>query len=574
MLAPGSEDFDEKRYIINEDPSFMSKIVTDQTAVDQKLAKLQLDADADAQKKLATSLNLPFSEFSGKPIDPESLELIPKENAIESKMACVYRNGAKLIIAAYNPALESFQAVINNLKSRGFGPNIVITTNKSLSDIWSRYPASGQGHAFKVGSIEIDEAELENLEKQIGSVSDLRDKVIQIPITKLLDIMVAGALKIGASDIHFEPEANDVRLRYRIDGVLQDIVTIEKETYAKVLTRVKVLSKLKINITSSPQDGRFTIKEKSVAIEVRTSVLPSEYGETIVLRLLDPRSIKGKLEDLGMRPELLKTVREQIEKPNGAILTTGPTGSGKTTALYAFLNAINVSGTKIITIEDPIEYHVGGISQTQVEPSKGYTFSNGLRAIVRQDPDVILVGEIRDSETAEIALHAALTGHLVFSTLHTNDAAGAIPRLIDLGVKPQAIAPAITMVMAQRLVRRLCPRCKTKQALGKERVDRVKQSLSNIASKFNVPDISESTEVFFPSKCKECNETGYKGRIGVFEAFVMTTDIEKLIIDGVTNTNIQNTAVSQGMVTMIQDAYLKMIEGTTSIEEIERILGI
>lgn len=549
------------------------KIVSDQSAVDEKLLKLQRVADSDSQKDRAKSLGLSFTDFSGKPIDQDALELIDKDIAIQNQVACVYRNGAKLIVAAYNPESEGTKKAIESLNARGFHVDVVVTTQKSMADILDRYPATGSKDLFKVGTIDLDESELSELENQIGSISDLKSKVFQMPVTKLLEIMVAGALKIGASDVHFEPEASQVRLRYRIDGVLQDVAEIEKETYSKVIGRIKIISKLKLNINTKPQDGRFTIKQKSVAIEVRTSVLPSEYGETIVMRLLDPRSIQGKLEDLGMREDLLKTVNEQIHKPNGAIITTGPTGSGKTTALYAFVNTLNETGTKIITIEDPIEYHITGISQTQVDNNKDYTFSNGLRAIVRQDPDVILVGEIRDSETAEIALHAALTGHLVFSTLHTNDAAGAIPRLIDLGVKPQAIAPAISMIMAQRLIRRLCPHCKIKDVLGSERLERVASALSPIAPRFNLPDMGKEIEVFFPGKCKECNETGYKGRIGVFEAFVMSPDIENKIIEGVTNNQVQEMAISQGMVTMIQDAYMKMVEGITSIEEIERVLG-
>jgi len=273
-------------------------------------------------------------------------------------------------------------------------------------------------------------------------VADLRDKVTKISATKMLEILIAGALKIGASDIHFEPETEKVRLRYRLDGVLSDIVAIDVLSYEKILNRVKIVSNLKLNINGAPQDGRFTINQKNAVIEVRVSILPSEFGETVVMRLLDPRTIKEGLEQLGIREDLLVLIKEQISKPTGAILTTGPTGSGKTTTLYAFVRHLNNPGTKIITIEDPIEYHIQGISQTQVEPEKGYGFANGLRAIVRQDPDIILVGEIRDAEAADIALQAALTGHLVFSTIHTNNAAGTIPRLIDLGVKPEIIAPA------------------------------------------------------------------------------------------------------------------------------------
>ena len=263
-----------------------------------------------------------------------------------------------------------------------------------------------------------------------------------------------------------------------------------------------------------------------------------------------------------------------MNRSTGAILTTGPTGSGKTTSLYAFAQHLNSSGTKIITIEDPIEYHVKGISQTQVDTKKGYSFANGLRAIVRQDPDVILVGEIRDEETADIALQAALTGHLVLSTIHTNDSAGTIPRLIDLGIQPQIIAPAINIAMAQRLIRKLCPSCKIKDRIEPKILKKIQQTLSPISSRFKLPKIDSSLEVYFPGKgCKECNELSYKGRVGVYEAFVISKEMERLILKSPAISDVQESAEKQGMVTMLQDAYMKLLNGITSIEEVDRILG-
>ena len=414
---------------------------------------------------------------------------------------------------------------------------------------------------------------MELFQEQILNVADLRDKVTKISATKMLEILIAGALKIGASDIHFEPETEKVRLRYRLDGVLSDIVAIDVLSYEKILNRVKIVSNLKLNIHSAPQDGRFTISQKNAVIEVRVSILPSEFGETVVMRLLDPRTIKEGLEQLGIREDLLVLIKEQISKPTGAILTTGPTGSGKTTTLYAFVRHLNNPGTKIITIEDPIEYHIQGISQTQVEPEKGYGFANGLRAIVRQDPDIILVGEIRDAEAADIALQAALTGHLVFSTIHTNNAAGTIPRLIDLGVKPEIIAPAISMAIAQRLVRKLCLKCRVQDTPPQETLKKIETVLGPLKAKFKLPAFNASLKIFFPGKCKECNEMGYRGRLGIYEAFVMSKAMEKLILKSPAISDIENLAVSEGMVTMLQDAYLKMLGGLTSLEEIGRIIG-
>jgi len=433
-------------------------------------------------------------------------------------------------------------------------------------------PSSSAPKTFQIGAIEINEDELNHLGNQIKDISDIKNKLQTVSATKLLEILVAGALKTKCSDIHLEPEADKTRVRYRLDGVLHDISFFEKSSYNKVLNRIKILSKMKINIHDSPQDGRFTIKQKSVDIEVRVSIIPSEFGETIVMRLLDPRTIKGTLEDLGLRQDLLLIIREELKNKTGAILTSGPTGSGKTTTLYAFVNTLNESGTKIITIEDPIEYHIPGISQTQVDQKKKYTFTNGLKAIIRQDPDIILVGEIRDKETAEIALNAALTGHLVLSTIHTNNAAGIIPRLIDLGVKPQIIAPAINLSIAQRLLRKLCPACKKQvQATDKE-LEKIKKVLEPISKKVDFPKLTSSLKLYTAGQCHKCNSSGYLGRTGIFELFQISENIERLILTSPSILDIEETALKEGLTTMLQDAYLKLLEGITSIEEIESVL--
>lgn len=541
--------------------------------LEKKLLEIEQEREKDQYKNLALSLNLPFSDLRAVPINTEALLLLSKEESQSSKLAVISRSGTKIAVAAINPTLPETKKTLDSLATRGFQITVIIVTPKTLAEVWKRYDTAKTKEIFEVGSVEIKESELNQFQNQIKSVADLRDKVTQISATKLLEILIAGALKIGASDIHFEPEKSSTRLRYRLDGVLSDIVSLDNAPYEKIISRVKIVSGLKLNVHGSPQDGRFTIHQQNVDIEVRVSILPSEFGETTVMRLLDPRTIKEGLEELGIREDLLATIKEQLNRPTGAILTTGPTGSGKTTTLYAFIRHLNNSGTKIITIEDPIEYHIEGISQTQVDVAREYNFANGLRAIVRQDPDIILVGEIRDAETADIALQAALTGHLVLSTIHTNDSAGTIPRLIDLGIKPPIIAPAINMAMAQRLVRRLCPNCKTKGNLTPESFKKLKEVMESLTHRFKFPAITDSLQVYFPGKCKECNESGYKGRIGVYEAFIVSNAIEKLILKSPAISEIRELAASEGMVSMLQDAYLKMLDGTTSAEEIERIIG-
>ena len=540
--------------------------------LEKKLKDIKLKEEEEKYAESAKRFGFPFSTLKGVPVDTDALNILDEESSRKAGLAVLYKTeSSKLLVAIINPDNPQTKEVLESLKKRGFDIDVLLTTPAILSSIWQKYKIIKQ-RVFKIGAIEIDEKELESLQSQIQGIGDLKSKLQTISVTKLLEILIAGALKTKASDVHFEPETTDTRLRYRLDGILHDITNLDTGYYNQILNRVKVLSKMKLNIHGSPQDGRFTIKQKSVDIEVRVSIIPSEFGETIVMRMLDPRNIKGTLESLGIRKDLLDTVYQQLKKKTGAIMVSGPTGSGKTTTLYAFINHLNEPGTKIITIEDPIEYHLKNISQTQVDPKKGYGFVNGLRSIVRQDPDIILVGEIRDVETAEIALHAALTGHLVLSTIHTNDAAGVIPRLIDLGIKPQILSPAIDLTLAQRLLRKLCPSCKKKIKVNPEQLKKIKANLGPIKDRFELPELSSSLEIYTTGQCANCDNTGYQDRIGVFEAFVVSNDIERLILSSPPMSAVRDMAVAEGMITILQDAYLKLIAGITSIEEIERTI--
>jgi type IV pilus assembly protein PilB len=345
---------------------------------------------------------------------------------------------------------------------------------------------------------------------------------------------------------------------------------ITSQRYHSLLSRLKLLSGIKLNIKNKPQPGRFTIQvEKRNDIEVRSSTLPTNEGESIVMRILDPQSLK-ELESLGLREKLLENFKTQIKKPNGMILLTGPTGSGKTTTLYAFLRKIQKPGIKIITIEDPPEYQLEGITQTKVDRDRGYDFASGLKSIMRQDPDVILVGEIRDAETCKIAIQAALTGHLVFSTLHTNDAPGTISRLVSLQAKAINIGPALNLTVAQRLVRKLCPKCKKKRKLTKEESEKIKKELKNLPENVKIPEIKE---VYEAKGCKYCNNTGYKDRVGVFESLLVDDEIERFILNNPSLADLRKRAVEKGMVKLKQDGLIKVLQGITSIEELERVIG-
>ncbi|OGD25587.1 hypothetical protein A2819_01590 [Candidatus Azambacteria bacterium RIFCSPHIGHO2_01_FULL_40_24] len=452
---------------------------------------------------------------------------------------------------------------------------LFVVSEKSLKKALSQYPLREEVKEI-TGTVKIAGDALIRFKKEIVNAKNFKEileNLFKAKATEIIEAILAGALINKASDIHFEPEKDKIRIRLRLDGVLEDIIFMPATIYQLVLNRVKLLSGLKLNIHEKAQDGRFSIISDNATVEIRTSILPGAYGENIVMRVLDPSMIKIDLERLGIREDDLKIIENQLQRPTGMILTTGPTGSGKTTTLYAFIKKILTPDAKIITIEDPIEYQVEGISQTQVEPEYGYTFENGLRSIVRQDPDVILVGEIRDFETAEIAMHAALTGHLVFSTLHTNDAVGAVPRLIDLGVKPPVIAPAINLLMAQRLLRKLCPKCASKRNLNKEELQTFKKILANLPPRVGFKtELTIKTEISDAKSCDDCHN-GYSGRIAVMELFEITDEVEKLILKSPAEAELKEAAKKTGMVTMVQDAAIKILRGVTTIEETERILG-
>jgi len=466
--------------------------------------------------------------------------------------------------------------------------------------------------------VKIEKTVFKEMQDKVNNILDLKkqiENVLEKETTKILEVILAGAISLDASDIHIEPEEEKVKTRVRIDGILYDVLFIEFKIYRALLSRIKILSGIKLNITKKAQDGRFTIlidelrslsrrrdgrrnlflrpsspfaiarvvdelrSSSPFAIarvieggetEARVSVLPSEYGESIVIRLLNPKELI-KIEDLGVREEILGQLKKEIEKPNGMIIVTGPTGSGKTTTLYAVLKKVQKPGIKIITIEDPIEYHLEGISQTQVRPEKGYDFSNGLRAIVRQDPDVILVGEIRDYETAKIALQAALTGHLVLTTLHTNDAAGTIVRLQSLGEKPINIAPAINIAVAQRLVRRICKKCVKFSPPTEEELQIFKKELGVLGKKIKIPKLSKNLKIPRVQGCKFCNFTGYKGRIGIFEFFLKDDEMENFILKSPSITDLRKIARKKGMVLMREDGLIKVLQGMTTLEEIKRV---
>ncbi|MFC1663546.1 GspE/PulE family protein [Patescibacteria group bacterium] len=426
------------------------------------------------------------------------------------------------------------------------------------------------------GEIKISLDSLSEIQKKVKNIPDYKKEIegfLDNPVTELLEIVLGGAINLESSDLHIEPEENQAKLRTRIDGILQKVMVFDFKKYQDLLSRIKLLSGIKFNITNQPQDGRFSVLMGEIPIEIRASTLPAEHGESIVLRILNPKNLI-EIESLDLREDLLSAFKKEITRPNGMVIVTGPTGCGKTTTLYAILQEIQRPEIKIITIEDPIEYHLKGVSQTQVNPRKGYDFASGLKSIVRQDPDVVLVGEIRDLETAKIALQAALTGHLVFTTLHTNDAAGTVARLNNLGAKPSNIGPAINLIIAQRLVRKVCKKCSKLKTVSPLVLNKLKEELKGIPKKIKIPKLTQQLKIPQVDKgCKDCNFTGYQGRIGIFEAFLVDDKMEKYILTSPSIASLKEEAVKKGMVLMKQDGLIKVLKGTTTIEEVERIVG-
>ncbi|MCL5071213.1 MAG: GspE/PulE family protein [Actinobacteria bacterium] len=395
--------------------------------------------------------------------------------------------------------------------------------------------------------------------KQIGEV------IREAPIAKIVSTILEFAIKSRASDVHIEPLENETRVRYRIDGILNEKLALPNKVHDAVISRIKVLAQMKIDEKRIPQDGRFNFKVGDEEVDLRISTLPTVWGEKIVMRLLKKSGGVPKLPELGLRGTALKNLDTQISRPHGIILVTGPTGSGKTTTLYAVLSKLYSVKVNILTLEDPVEYKITGVNQVQINPQAGLTFANGLRAFLRQDPNIILVGEIRDYETTDLAIQAALTGHLVFSTLHTNDAAGAIPRLLDMKAEPFLVASSVNCIVAQRICRRLCTNCRISYIPPVEVVDNIKNILGKL-----IPDNYE-IKLFKGKGCPECSNTGYLGRIGIFEVLPVSDKIAHLVLLRSSSGDIAKQAISEGMITMKQDGYLKVIEGITSIEEVLRV---
>lgn len=490
---------------------------------------------------------MPYINLVGYTIPFNVLIIIPEEQAKTNRLVAYNKVGNSVRVATdqpENPNLKNLFQVIKD--STGLDAVLSLCSKSSIDYALKMYAVLPAEEAKTKEKVIVGEAEKAAFEAEIKTLADLKEKIKQIPATRLLDVIFAGAVKGGASDIHLEPQETNLRIRYRIDGVLQDVVQLPADAFKALRSRIKYLAKLKLDITDRPQDGRFDAEAAGEKIDIRVSTIPGAYGELIAMRLLLHEKKFLNLGDLGFRPEAIKIIEDAVKKTNGIIFNTGPTGSGKTTTLYAILGKLNKPGIKIMTLEDPIEYRIVGVDQSQVEPEKGYDFANGLRSVLRQDPDIIMVGEIRDSETGGTAIQAAITGHLVLTTLHTSSAAAALPRLIDMGVPPYLLAGAVNLIIAQRLVRKICPTCK--------------------GAGFIIENNEKKT-------CPTCSGFKFKGRIGIIETLIPNKEIENLIIRKATISEFEEAAKKSGMKTMLRDGLEKVKAGLTTEEEVRRVVS-
>ena len=517
-------------------------------------------------------LKIPLREVTPEDVPLKILEIIPEESAKYYQMIPIGRKNDTLEVGMVYPEdLKAQEALKFLTRQEKVNYQVFLITPTTLDNLLKQYRTLKKEVSKALEELE-EEIKVEKEEKKPVTAAEVERLVEEAPISKVVAVILRHAVEGKASDIHIEPTRDKLRVRFRLDGVLHSSLILPMKIHQAVVARIKILANLKIDEMRVPQDGRFSAKFDGKDVDFRVSTFPTTQGEKVVLRVLDPTTGLLELGQLGLVGRNFRVIKEAIEKPYGMILATGPTGSGKTTTLYAIMRILNQEGVNIVSLEDPVEYYMEGVNQSQTRPDIGYTFATGLRSIVRQDPDIIMVGEIRDEETAFLATHAALTGHLVLSTLHTNNAIGTIPRLIDLGVKPYLIPPTLNISLAQRLVRKLCPECKKKVKPPAKIKDLILSELEAIPpSAKGELKIPKEINIFEPVGCKKCRFEGYSGRIGVFEVLTMTDTLADLILKEPSEVKIAEEAKNQGMITMKQDGILKVLEGTTSIEEVLRV---
>lgn len=539
-----------------------------QSKLKTKIVELELDEVEEEVQRTAEQNGWGYINLKTAPLDADSVRALSLEEVRQLSAVALNSKQEPIKIACVDPnnknLKEKLEQVFGGKKIEFF-----LISEVSLNEAVSFYEKLPKIVEHKRG-VEVTSKLINKYKALADDFAQLSKLLSSVPISEVVSALISIALETGASDIHIEPGQQGIDIRLRIDGVLHEVAKLSLEIWPQLISRIKLISGLKLNVVGSPQDGRFTIELPQDTVDVRVSLLPVEMGESVVMRLLLSSAVGLKFEDLGFTGIAHEKVSKEVSRPNGMIITCGPTGSGKTTTLYAILNKLNSPENKIITLEDPIEYRLQGVNQSQIDAKTGYTFANGLRSILRQDPDIVMVGEMRDEETVDVAINAALTGHLLLSTLHTNQALESIPRFLALAAKPFLLAPALNCVIGQRLVRRLCE-CREEDNLNEEIFSMVKNLLASIPEKAGA-HLPLELKFYKPKGCQKCKGIGYKGRVGIYEVLEMSKELEEAIFaQKVSMSDMEKIAQSQGMVKMVQDGLLKALEGITSVEEVFRV---
>lgn len=538
----------------------------------QAMDKINLELREKAVAQNARASGIPYINITETPINPDMFNLLPNEVMAKTLTLPFFKIGKKVRIAVANPNSAETRNVLQQMRDSGLELNVNMASDSGIRQILDRYFAKGTKQTVDVKNTEVDESKLSAYMEEIKHLSEEAKKTLaDMPAEEAVNFLCVGALKTGASDMHFQPEEDYCQLRFRVDGMMQQVLRMDLKTYANLLNQIKYKAKMKLNINNEPQDGRFYFTVNEQKIDVRVSLIPTEFGETVVMRLLDARKGFLSLKELGFTEFNYHIIERLCQLSIGLVLVTGPTGSGKTTTLYGMLDRLNKQEVKIITLEDPIEYHLHGISQSQINEKRGYSFAGGLKAVLRQDPNIVMIGEIRDLDTAVTTCQAALTGHLVLSTLHTNSAAESIPRMLNIGVPEFMLAPTLRAVIAQRLVRVLCT-CKVERDFEEKEKTYLEGKLKKLKEKNPSLALEMPAKLYTTKGCEKCSNDGYHGQTQIAEVLVVDDEIHDMILNKKSGHEVLANALSKGMLTMEDDGVIKVLRGITTLEEIFRVI--